>query len=197
MNLELPPRWKAALEIIQLDFPDAVIAGGALRDLILGREPKDIDVFAEHRPFTPSQHLYTAADIKDWAQNYLGPARCVINDAWAAYNDALDGVVCAVEIDAALTRPLPIQLITMNRPVTFENVVDRIDFGLCRVSHDGEQLFTHPHFHQDRAREVFTLRRCTGQAQYDRSVQRHARLYDKYPWPMRVPVSVLGTSILP
>lgn len=186
-DFELPQSWRLALEIIQYGFPDAVIAGGALRDLILGREPKDIDVFAEH----PSTGFSTGslvgantAEIKEWAERYLGPARCVINSAWANYNEGMDGVVCAVEIDTALTRPLPIQLIMMNRPMTLQSAVERIDFGLCRVSHDGARLYRHPDFDHDVTNQCFTLRRSNSLDQYDRSRARHRRLEQKYlGWP--------------
>jgi hypothetical protein len=40
-----------------IGLPDAVIAGGSLRDLILGREVKDIDIFAQHaQPQHPAHH---------------------------------------------------------------------------------------------------------------------------------------------
>jgi hypothetical protein len=180
----LPADWSIALEIIRLRFPDAVIAGGALRDTLLGREVKDIDVFASH-PYGWS-NAHDIISWTDWADRMLGPSYYVIHEGLAQeYSEGLYGVVCAIEIDAAVTRPRPIQLIMLDTPVTLETVVERIDFGLCRVSHDGTTLFQHPDFVHDVNNRFFTLRRSENEAQYDRSCRRFRRLNEKYPgWPM-------------
>jgi hypothetical protein len=45
-------RWRHAIALAeqhaeQFSFPDAVVAGGAIRDTLLGREVRDIDVFTD------------------------------------------------------------------------------------------------------------------------------------------------------
>lgn len=44
-NVPVPFAWAEALRIVQSVHPEAVLAGGALRDLILGGEVKDLDIF--------------------------------------------------------------------------------------------------------------------------------------------------------
>jgi len=41
----VPIEWKKFLSTVQTLFPDAVIAGGALRDLIVEKQVKDVDIF--------------------------------------------------------------------------------------------------------------------------------------------------------
>src|SRR3569623_1528091 len=44
---DIPERWQTVLRYVQNVAPDAVIAGGALRDLDNGRPVKDIDIFVQ------------------------------------------------------------------------------------------------------------------------------------------------------
>jgi len=41
----LPDSWIKVLDLIQVECPSAIIAGGALRDLVLGKPVKDVDIF--------------------------------------------------------------------------------------------------------------------------------------------------------
>ncbi len=45
-GVEVPESWKVELEAVRKFCPSAIIAGGCLRDLYCGKEPKDIDFFA-------------------------------------------------------------------------------------------------------------------------------------------------------
>ena len=42
---EVPWAWTEVLRTVQSVHPEAILAGGALRDLILGGEVKDLDIF--------------------------------------------------------------------------------------------------------------------------------------------------------
>ena len=54
----IPEDWTKTLKMIQREYPEAVIAGGSLRDLFLGKEIKDIDVFViGTRPEMPKHHI--------------------------------------------------------------------------------------------------------------------------------------------
>jgi len=44
---KIPDTWKQVLEDIQKVCPSAVLAGGALRDLVFDVEVKDLDIFIE------------------------------------------------------------------------------------------------------------------------------------------------------
>lgn len=41
----IPASWQRLIDEAREHDPDAIIAGGAIRDLICGRKPKDIDLF--------------------------------------------------------------------------------------------------------------------------------------------------------
>jgi hypothetical protein len=45
----IPEQWKKFLRTIQTLFPDAIIAGGALRDTIIDNVVKDVDIFISDR----------------------------------------------------------------------------------------------------------------------------------------------------
>ena len=45
MQINLPQEWLDVLKEIQQYFPGAVIAGGALRDLLSDKPIKDVDIF--------------------------------------------------------------------------------------------------------------------------------------------------------
>lgn len=45
MQLAIPQEWQDVLKQVQAVFPSAIIAGGALRDLMHGKPIKDVDIF--------------------------------------------------------------------------------------------------------------------------------------------------------
>lgn len=185
--MNLPPTWATALARIQMVTPDAVIAGGALRDTLLGRPVKDIDVFAS------SEFVASRAVALELHRLFDCPAKIVISEAWAEYNAMLDGVACAVEVSPDNITGLPLQVILMDHPVTMQSAVERIDFGLCRVAHNGKELFLHPDFVHDQLHECFTIRRCRNAAQLWRSRGRHVRLQAKYQgWPLVLTAAALA-----
>jgi hypothetical protein len=195
-DITVPAGWQRALEIIHMDFPDAVIAGGALRDLILGREIKDIDVFAHANGNYDTP--WTSAQLKGCMDHYLGPSKISINEAFAKACPAITGVVCAVEIWARYTLPNPVQLILTPFPVTLRSAVARIDFGLCRVAYDGKTLYRSPEFDYDAENKQFTLYRADNDRQYWRSQARWERFQAKYEgWPMDVTAEALKGATIP
>jgi len=109
--------WAAVLEKI----PNGVIAGGAIRDFIMGVQPKDIDVFI------PSK-LFKASNFEQWEPHPN-----------AVEYEAGD------HVDAVLQRKLfgwVVDLILVNLPETEESfgarVIKSFDFGITRSWFDGE-----------------------------------------------------------
>lgn len=73
-NKKLDSRWVAFLKLLQRNgFPDAVIAGGAVRDTVLDREVKDIDIFIMHSNKARLDYLNEILGIKQdfdsWVKN--------------------------------------------------------------------------------------------------------------------------------
>jgi hypothetical protein len=65
--------------------------------------------------------------------------------------------------------------------ITLQSIVDDFDFGLCKVSHDGKNLFIHPHFYHDYLLKQLTLRNASSA---DNSIGRAHKWKKKYPWPI-------------
>jgi hypothetical protein len=63
-NKEVPAEWLEVLRVIQSVFPQAVLAGGCLRDLVLGGEVKDLDVFVPYS--NSSDKMDDLAHLSGW-----------------------------------------------------------------------------------------------------------------------------------
>jgi hypothetical protein len=153
-KVEIPDEWKSALGDIRKVFPTAVIAGGALRDLVMGEHPSDIDIFVwadeYKKPFTTlpyqddlRQYAFRPfdSDLTNYDMNF--------GDVVEVFNGNNFSISCAV------------QLILLRGPVTVSSVAERCDFGICRIAWDGFALFVHQDFIHDYTHQVLTLRKCS------------------------------------
>lgn len=148
LPLVIPPSWTELLLRIREVCPSAVLAGGALRDLDNGRDIKDLDVFiyaeSETQARVAMERLGDAGFSVSWEQN----------DATVYPEDQNLEVVAVMDL---LGFELPVQLIFTNWDTDF--IVDRFDYGICRLSWDGKQLVRPPEYDQDKAAKLFRLRR--------------------------------------
>lgn len=190
----IPQYMKDGLRRIQTQFPEAVIVGGALRDLWFDRPVKDVDVFVQHREMQGSVDVVAAAltrafpppplsidlselGLQDWDYPHVNR---VIPDA-KDYADWAGGAVRAVyEVRTDAHHP-PFQIITTDLPTDLISLRDRVDLSFCQIAYDGGSLHVGPKF-----REAHTTRtvRYTGPvdyAQLQRTMRRVARLKLKYP----------------
>lgn len=176
-SIIIPRDWRAALKAVQYLFPEAVLAGGALRDLFANRPAKDLDIFISSR----GRDVF---DVYEQLIELFGDARMVIGENLAEYSQALDEVAYAIETIS--DEGMPIQVIALKQPeVTVESAVERIDFGLCRISYDGKQLYVTPEFKRDLMLSCFTVCLTLSEARLKRTKERHERLQAKYPgWPL-------------
>jgi Poly A polymerase head domain len=94
----------------------AVIAGGAVRDHILGLTVKDIDIFVLGMTAEAAQDIFNA-DIFEYAG---------VEEARAEY-PSLNGV--------------PVDLVFSQHSNVYD-VLDHFDLGICRVAWDGEFMLT-------------------------------------------------------
>lgn len=178
---DLPAAWTTSLRRVRELFPDSLLAGGALRDLENGRRVKDVDIFAPNCADLEqaTEHVKKLANAPFKclsSENRVGPDGRVYAE-WAA-NDVL-------AIFDIQSEEMDYQLICLKCGP--EAIVKRIDFGLCRISTDGQTIHRTEEYNTDCLNETFTLHRCDDTSQYDRSVRRHERLVEKYTdWPMKV-----------
>jgi hypothetical protein len=148
--------------------PEAIIAGGAVRDYLLNREPKDIDVWVNAPNYIDAQ---TAA-LK------LYPT--ITNSETEEYTKENSDIVIATELKNAEGEAL--NLIGVSKKITkTEDVLDLFDFGLCRVAYDGSIIRT-TQFMDDADKLRFTLLSADNPFQFARSMRRYIRLTrEKYP----------------
>jgi hypothetical protein len=181
--LLIPPAWTELLQRIQAVCPSAVLAGGALRDLDNGQDVKDLDIFIR------------SPDMDD-----AEAARFALEEAGfeLVFDDSGEGgkiypedqnleVVAVMDL---LGFELPVQLIFTNWDTG--RIVDRFDYGICRLAWDGETLSRPAEYDEDKQARVFRLRRDRPTPVSMRgSVHRYARLVAKYPgwtwWPYEDP----------
>lgn len=167
----IPNSWQQILEQIQRITPDAVIAGGALRDLDNGVDVKDLDIFIQARSNTEAHYLIAHLErigikiVCDTCKNY--PEDKNLEVVLVAYTEeAVEGT--------------PVQLIFTNWDI--HNLVDRFDYGICQIAYDGKEYRVHPNYSEDKLKKQFKLRRTRrNDLEMRASVLRYARLLEKYP----------------
>jgi hypothetical protein len=166
---DIQASWSDALKAIQQLRPDAVIGGGCLRDLDNGREVKDVDIFVFG---TRDDHL---VDLHVELTNTGYEVASIDPGNWYPVGDGND-VVGFFEMPWGGGPPL--QIIMVNHPTA--NIVDRFDFGICKIAYDGAQLIVDEHYKQDKAVKEFRLRRSRTNDELAASVHRYARPARKY-----------------
>lgn len=164
----IPGEWTKTLLAIQALGTPAVIGGGALRDLDNGRPIKDVDVFVPCK---------TDTDVQVWHAKLSAIFSCdpIDSEAWYPLGEANEVVGFFTFRASGL---YPFQFIGVQWDVA--KIIDRFDFGICKLSYDGQTVTIHPDYLADKEAKVFRLRRPRDDQQLRASVIRYARLYAKY-----------------
>jgi hypothetical protein len=165
-------------------FPDAILAGGALRDAICGAPIKDMDFFVSAPSLAEGENLFTAETTYDRLMKLFGESVCLVSTSEYV------GSTIAEVYDLNLRDvPYPAQLMVYfgdNDPIM---EVGNFDFGLCQVWTDGKDVVGSEAFSFDRAMKCMTLKCCPDYASYVRSLSRFERIRQKYPsYQLVVPV---------
>jgi hypothetical protein len=170
---DIPSRWLEVLAAVQKAAPDAVLAGGALRDHWSGAPVKDLDIFVGHDP-------------QDNAQNYtlykaLTAAEPTVSLTQTCNFASCDELGDCYQTDTyRLADGLEVNLIILAQS-GLEATVNRIDFGYCQIGTDGVRVYETDHRVTDVFAKTFTLVRGDTDADVDRSLRRWDRLSQKYP----------------
>jgi hypothetical protein len=158
------------------------IAGGAVRDTILNRPIRDVDVFLG----------------RAYADDAAALLRCdfgyVKSGEWRQYASFSDPMVeCVAKFEKA-DETIPICLIALKQSLTPEENVGRFDFDVCMASWDGGELRTTDAFKRDVEQKTFTLNRADDYQQFAYSMVRFNKLTaDRYQgWTLSVPVRFEG-----
>jgi hypothetical protein len=184
---ELPKDWADTLALIQTKFPEAVIAGGALRDTIMQKPVSDIDIFVK------AQGAYTEAHLK----TLFGDGVEMVSKEWTTqYGEHLPELDSVWDIKRRDGQHHPFQIIALNMDVTPDTTVARFDFGICRVAHNGKQLLITDAFASDADNHTFTALRVHNKGstwdRYYRFTEKGAK-YDG--WKLSDPQELLKAEV--
>jgi hypothetical protein len=182
------------LETIQHFYPEAIIAGGALRDLVFGKPVKDVDVFIAHVPSEAFLDEITGADADDILSGVLWQPNLV--EAAASYA-GLDRFGIA-SLHTAYVGRHTVNIITYSGDLTPETLVNRVDFGPCQIAWDGARVILGDQFLADAAAKTWTYQGERAEGDIERSKRRAERFAERYPdwtfvWPAPVNPSPEGT----
>lgn len=133
-RVEPQPNGPQLWDEILADLPDgAVIAGGAVRDYLLGVDPKDIDVFIHANEFVHPAGFEGLGDEKSAEYDAMNEISIVVRGNIAGFQVDLVGVTFSPD-----------------------EMVERFDFGIARCWYDGE-IHDTPEAAADRANKTVTL----------------------------------------
>jgi hypothetical protein len=196
MKPTLPSAWADLLfRLHSAGFPEAIIAGGALRDLVNDKPVKAIDIFvSDHNEVTVNGNFGLILDSLEEFHHRL--AKAIGDPNWSytvsrsapEYLESMDDQVVEVLSFNAPGITLPVQVVVLKDASNPWEVLKRIDFGICQIGHNGKATLATPEYTIDKVNHSFTLCRCESKAQMARSMQRYERLSAKYPdWELVVP----------
>jgi hypothetical protein len=155
------------------------IAGGAVRDTILERPIRDIDIFLHH---TAGE---TAAALLRTEFGYVKVGE------WVQYEHFSDPMLVRVAKFEKADETIPICLIGLAENLSPDDNIARFDFGVCMAAWDGcvGPMITDDDFKRDIESKTFTLYRADNLAQFSYSMVRFKKLTaDRYKdWELSVP----------
>lgn len=165
------------LKSLQDLCPTAHIGGGAVRDSLLDRPIRDIDLFLDDT-VTDSA---TALMRSKFGYIKVGE--------WTSYESFSDPAVVRLAKFEKADETIPVCLIGMNKPRGVRENIARFDFGVCMVAWDGDTVCTTPEYDADVRSKTFTLLRADNLPQFTYSMSRFEKLTaDRYAgWDLVVP----------
>ncbi|MBB6253042.1 hypothetical protein [Nitrospirillum iridis] len=189
--MQLPVIWTETLHRLHDKGVAAVIAGGCLRDLDNGRPIKDIDVMVTALPppddiLRPNSRSCVETTVARLDQLLGVSGSPVVSVGGCEYVTGLSPEVLAVyDYSGAFgpDHPYPVQVIILDPAEMGDmRMVDRMDFGICRVAYTGGAVVKTPEYERDKTLQRFTLCREPRSAEdVDRARRRFDRLSEKYP----------------
>jgi Poly A polymerase head domain len=170
--------YNSILNAIKTIDPDTHIAGGGVRDSLLERPIRDID-------------LFLGADCTDEAAALLRSQFGYVKvGEWKSYEMFSDPAVVRVAKFEKADETIPLCLIGLKRRSRgMKANLARFDFGICMAAWDGAEVYVAPEYKTDIERKTFTLCRADNWAQFSYSMSRFDKMTaDRYAgWKLVVP----------
>jgi hypothetical protein len=159
------PDYRDLIADLRVVEPQAHVAGGAVRDHLLGRRMHDLDIFVptdrtdDIAARLRKQHGYVP--VGSWKE-YLGFSDPAMTGVAKFERADSDIPVCVIGLIDAFAAP--------------QANVDRFDFGICMAWYDGENTRADDRFYLDHHDKRFTLCRADNVYQYRYSLSRYNKL---------------------
>lgn len=168
--MNFPQKWHQFLRALHDGgFPEATIAGGAIRDLDNGRVIKDVDVFVNsHNPHEIGVKLEAIFGVENV---HAGLPEYV---AWEKLTGDLGGLY-SVSFGGETY-----EVIGCKGKVSAQHAALRNDMGICQIAWDGEAVFKSDLYRQDIRNKTMTVDVCIDKAAMERTLRRYERLSQKY-----------------
>lgn len=164
---DIPQSWRDLLTQFQVGYKQAILAGGAMRDLWCGNTVKDLDFFVH-------------------GDN--GPHEWVKGMHEEQSNFDYEGMKYVLGVQTFSGGPLPINIIHCEPWDDVKDLLKTFDFGINQIAFDGENVITTPEFHWDYKHSLFTLYHGD---RHDRSLARFQRINLRYGWEMVLAAGVV------
>lgn len=160
---------------IQTVVPEAILAGGALRDIDFGMPPKDLDIWINvNSQDAFDKKLRLIADLFGLSFEYEGEGNY----------DGISEKIFVSQYHLSLENGTDINVIGVNlgEDFTVQRLVMEFDFGICRIGyHSGNQVYVTGEYLDDKENETFSLDLNDVCVNEERSMERWDRLRFKYP----------------
>lgn len=149
--------------------PTAHIGGGAVRDSLLERPIKDIDLFLDDACTNAAAKLM---------RSKFGFVKV---GEWTSYLQFSDPAVTRLAKFEKADETIPVCLIGLRSSMEMRENVHRFDFGVCMSAWDGDQVYVAPKYRTDVNDKTFTLYRADNQPQFNYSMSRFRKITaDRY-----------------
>lgn len=146
------------------EYPGAIIAGGAVRDAVLMRPIKDLDVWVG-------------------LDDYVETPTMKNNTSGSEYDSG--SYVNAVFDDTKPWSPYPINVIVVrSAQVDVDKLLNEFDYGLCKIAYSSKGLHLTEHFRCDAFHKVMSFgypRGFTSPFRYEKLSMRYPDFYVEYP----------------
>lgn len=168
---DIPKAWRSALASIQTLYPDAVIAGGCLRDREHGVKVKDIDIFIPCQSADSHEGKVVEDKMK---KDGWQDVRCL-------HDESYNGSRISRSIETIFPNCPQINVIVMPYQLA------EFDFGICQIEFNGKRIHRTRDYIIDMAARQFRLVPKVEDAEFIRTIERWCRLKEKYPgWKLNL-----------
>jgi hypothetical protein len=175
--------YRNMITALQEISASAHIAGGAVRDTILERPIRDVDIFLA------DEAREAAAKLLRAKFGYVKVGE------WQQYEHFSEPSITQVAKFERADCEIPVCLIGLNEQmfscgISMQSNIERFDFGICMAAYNGREQITNEAFKDDVQNRTFTLLRADNDAQFTYSMVRYKKLTkERYAgWQLIVPV---------